>query len=258
MFITLAEVFAENMKKELNWFPTTFDDYLKFLSAAIKRQKELGCVALKSSCGYWRTLDFQWVSEDEARDVFNKKDTSPERYKHLQDYLQKYIFIECGKAGLPFQMHSGAGGVEGLFRENDPSLIDKFLWLPEVRNTKVVILHGGFPYCREAGMMCASFGQSPRPVFLDLSIMWMDHPTPNARSLVRTLREWLEIGIAPKLMYGSDGTSPQKLVISAMNFREDLYTALKGMIDDGSINENQALLMAGQILRGNAEAVYKV
>jgi uncharacterized protein len=256
MFITLAEVYAQNMKKELNWFPETFDDYLKFLTAAINRHKELGCMALKSSCGYWRSLDFQWVREDEARDVFNKKDTSPERYKHLQDYLQKYILVECGKVGLPYHMHSGNGGVEGFFKENDPSLFDKFLWLPELRNTKVILLHGGFPYCREAATMCARSGQAPRPVYLDPSIMWMDHPTPHARYLVNTLREWVEMGIASKLIYGSDATSPQKLMLGAMNFRGDLSTALKGMIDDELISEDQALSMARQILRGNAESVY--
>jgi predicted TIM-barrel fold metal-dependent hydrolase len=88
--------------------------------------------------------------------------------------------------------------------------------------------------------------------------MWMDHPTPNAASLVRILREWLEMGLAPKLMYGSDATSPSRLWLSAMNFREDLYIALKGMVDENLISEGQALSMAEQIMKGNAEAVYKL
>ena len=143
-------------------------------------------------------------------------------------------------------------------RGNDPSLMDKILWHPELMNTTVIMLHGGFPYCRQAGYMCASFGQRPRQLYLDTSILWMDHPTPGALSLKHTLREWLEIGLSSRLIYGSDATSPFKLWMSAMNFREDLYTVLKDMIDEGLINEIQALSMAEQVLRGNSENVYKL
>ena len=256
LFLTMAETFAKNMKNEMNRHPDTFDDYLKFLSALIMRLQEFGCVALKSSSGYWRGLNFDLVSEEEARGIFESKNTEQGRYKRLQDFLLKYILMEAGKTGLPFQMHSGSGGVEGFAREGDPSLFDHLLWDMDVKSTKVIILHGGFPYCREAGFMVAGFGRRPRPVYLDMSVMWMDHPTPNAASLVHTLREWLEMGLAPKLIYGSDGTSPFRLWISAMNFREDLFTALKGMVDEGLISDNQALSMAEAILRGNAKDVY--
>jgi predicted TIM-barrel fold metal-dependent hydrolase len=258
LFITLAEVSAQNMKKELNWYPHSFDEYLNFITAVIKKLQEQGCVALKAFSGQWRGLDFEWVSEEEARSVFGSKDTKPERYKHLQDYLLKYILMKCSEIGLPFQMHSGAGGggEGGFTRENDPSLFDRLLWHPDVKTTKVVILHGGYPYCREAGFMVSGFGRRPRSVYLDTGIMWADHPTPNASYLVHILREWLEMGLSSKLIYGSDATSPFKLWMSAMDFREDLYTALKGMIDEGLISESQALSMAEQILRGNAETVY--
>jgi hypothetical protein len=257
LFVSLAETYAQNMKKELNWYPSSFDDYLKFLSAVIEKLHEQGAVAFKANSGYWRNLDFEWVSEEEARSVFESQDIGPERYKRLQDYLQKFIFIKCGELGLPFHMHSGAGGQEGFMRGNDPSLLDKILWHPELMNTKVIILHGGFPYCREAGYMCASFGQRPRPLYLDTSIMWMDHPTPGASSVKHILREWLEIGLSSRLIYGSDATSPFKLWMSAMNFRDDLYIVLKDMVYDGLITEGQAVSMAYKILRGNAETIYK-
>lgn len=258
LFIGMAEVSAQNMKNELDWHPTTFDEYLKFVTAVIKKYQELGCISVKTFTGQWRSLDFEWVSEEEARRVFETKDMRPDRYKTFQDFLLKYILIKCGEIGITFQMHSGAGGggEGGLMRENDPSLCDKLLWHPEVARTKVVILHGGYPYCREAGFMVAGFGRRPRPVYLDTGIMWADHPTPGAASLVNTLREWMEMGLSHRLIYGSDATSPFKLWMSAVCFREDLYKVLKGMIDEELISESQALSMAYQILRGNAEAVY--
>ena len=86
--------------------------------------------------------------------------------------------------------------------------------------------------------------------------MWMDHPTPGAASLRHVLREWLEWGIAPQLVYGSDATSPFKLWMSALTFREDLHTVLSGMVAEALITQDQALVMATQILRGNAQRIY--
>ena len=104
--------------------------------------------------------------------------------------------------------------------------------------------------------MVSDTARRPRQLYLDISLL-MEHPSsPNA--MVGVLREWLEMGIAPKLIYGSDGTSPIKLWISAMNIRECLHLALKGMIDDGLINTMQALSMAEMVLYSNARKVYNV
>ena len=254
-FIRLAEVSTENLKKDLDWHPTTFDDYTHFLRAVAERLKALGCIAAKSSCGYWRGLDFELVNEAEARGIFDAKDNSPQRYKRLQDLLQIRFLEEGGRVGLVFQMHTGAGGQEGFMRENNPSLLDKLVWHADTKCT-LVMLHGGFPYCREAGFMVASFGQRPRPLYLDTSIMWMDHPTPGALSLRNVLREWLEWGIAPHLVYGSDSTSPFKLWMSALTFREDLTAVLGAMVGESLLGEDQALAIAYQVLRGNSEKIY--
>jgi len=88
--------------------------------------------------------------------------------------------------------------------------------------------------------------------------MWMDHPTPGAQSLKNVLREWLEWGIAPQLVYGSDATSPFKLWISALTFRADLCAVLSDMVKESLVTEDQALTMAHQILRGNSERIYSL
>jgi hypothetical protein len=256
-FIKLAEFCAESLKKDLDWHPAAFDDYLKFIAAVVEHLKDIGCIALKSSCGYWRGLDFEVVGEDEAREIYDAKDNSPARYKRLQDFLQIRVMWECGRVGLPFQMHTGAGGQEGFMRGNDPTLLDKLVWHADTNRCTMIMLHGGFPYCREAGFMVASFGQRPRPLYLDTSIMWMDHPTPGAQSLKHVLREWLEWGIAPQLVYGSDATSPFKLWMSALTFREDLHAVLRDMVAESLITEDQALATANQILRGNSEEIYR-
>jgi predicted TIM-barrel fold metal-dependent hydrolase len=253
----MAETFIKNMQSHFDGYSTSFDDYLKFMFTIMEKIREQGCVALKMAFGYWRGINVDVVSEDEARSVFEAKDVSSERYKRLQDYLLRRILAKASEIGLPVQIHSGCTGVESFMKESDPSCLDKLLWFPDVRPARVVLLHGGYPFCREAGFMVSAWGRSPRQLYLDLSLIWMEHPC-SPYALVGTLREWLEMGLASKLIYGSDGTSPFKLWISAMDIREALYIVLKGMIDDGLISESQALSMAEQILRGNAETVYRL
>ena len=139
-------------------------------------------------------------------------------------------------------------------KECDPSCLDAFLWLPDIRQAKVIILHGGYPFCHEAGFMACHIW-NVRKTCLDVSWFgWGHFSSPNA--LVSPLREWLELGIVRRLIYGSDAGNPVQLWVSAMNFREALFRALKGMIDDGLIDETQALSMAELVLRGNAKSVY--
>jgi hypothetical protein len=256
LFITMAEIFVKNMQQQLNWYPTSFDEYLKFLAGVMEKLHEQGCIALKMAFGHYRDLTTDVVNKEEARDIFNSKDTSGRRYIRLQDYLLKFILAKAGELGLPVQIHTGATGIEIFTKESDPVCLDKLLWLPELSSAKVVLLHGGYPFCHEAGFMVSDTARRPRQLYLDISLL-MEHPSsPNA--MVGVLREWLEMGIAPKLIYGSDGTSPIKLWISAMNIRECLHMTLKGMIDDGLIDTTQALSMAEMVLRSNAKKVYNV
>jgi predicted TIM-barrel fold metal-dependent hydrolase len=255
-FLLMAESFAKGMHKQLNWYPKLFDDYLKFISVAIEKLREQGCIALKLNHAYWRDIKVGAISEDEARDVFKSKDASPICYKHLQDFLIRRIMVKSAELDMPIQIHTGGIGQERSMREGDPSCLDGFLWLPDLRQAKVVLLHGGYPFCQEAGFMVSRMW-SQRRTCLDISWMWWGHfSSPNA--LVGILREWLEMGIVRRLIYGSDARNPHQLWMSAKNIRKALYLALTGMMNDGLIDENQALFMAELILFGNAKTLYKL
>jgi len=256
LFITIAELLVKNMQKQLNWYPSSFDEYLKFLFGVMQKMQEQGCIGVKLAFGHYRDLTTDIVGEEEARDIFNSKDNSTKRYNRLQDYLLRFMLTKAAGLELPVQIHTGATGIEIFTKESDPVCLDKLLWLPELGSARVVLLHGGYPFCHEAGFMVTDTARRPRQLYLDISLLMEQPGSPNA--MVGVLREWLEMGIAHKLIYGSDGTSPIKLCISAMNIRECLYMALKGMMDDGLINMAQALSMAEMVLRNNARKVYKI
>jgi predicted TIM-barrel fold metal-dependent hydrolase len=220
----------------------------------MEKLQEQGFVGIKFNNPYWRDIAVNVINEEDARDVFESKDSSPARYRQLQDFLMRKIVAKAAELNWPVQIHAGGPGAERPMNECDPSRLDAFLWLPDIRNAKVIILHGGYPFCHEAGYMACHIW-NVRKTCLDLSWFgWGHFSSPKA--LVNPLREWLELGIVRRLIYGSDAGNAVQLWISAMNFREALYLALKGMIDDGMIDETQATYMAELVLYGNAKTIY--
>jgi len=255
-FISMAESFTKSIYQDFASYPTSFDDYLNFISTVIEKLRALGFLAVKLNHAYWRDMTVNVVSEDDAREIFNAKDVSLYRYQQLQDFLMRKLIAKAAEVDLPVQVHAGGPGAERPMKECDPSCLDSFLWLPDIRQAKIIILHGGYPFCHEAGYMACHIW-SVRKTCLDISWFgWGHFSSPNA--VVSTLREWLELGIARRLIYGSDAGNPVQLWMSAMNMREALFLALKGMIDDGLIDETQALYTAELVFRGNAKSVYGI
>lgn len=254
-FVSVSECSVEILKEELNWNPTDFDDYLKFVSASVRWCKDKGAIAFKSSCNYWRGLDFDFASEDEARIIYNNKDNSPANYKKLQDFLQVWILRECGQLGIPFHMHTGPGGQQGFGALSNPNQLEKLINQTPTGCT-FIMLHGGYPYCSEAGSMVASYVRSPHPLYLDTSMMWMLDPLLGSSFNRQALREWLEWGLAPRLIFGSDGLTPFSQWLSLITFRDDLTEILSDMVEKSMLSMDQALEAAYQILRGNAENIY--
>jgi predicted TIM-barrel fold metal-dependent hydrolase len=150
---------------------------------------------------------------------------------------------------------SGGGGYFGIAGAN-PALLEPLFNDPRLRKTNFVMLHGGWPYVREAGAML----QKPN-VYLDLSQEALTFPP---RTLALWLREWLET-FPDKVLYGTDGYPfsdsmgwEESLWIANGNARAALGLALTGMLQDGEIDRAGAEKIATMVLRGNAIALYRL
>ena len=77
----------------------------------------------------------------------------------------------------------------------NPLLLEPVLNDPRLKATNFVLLHGGWPYVREAGALL----QKPN-VYLDMSQQALVFP---ARTLAGWLREWLET-YPEKVLFGTD------------------------------------------------------
>jgi hypothetical protein len=239
--------------------PGNFDDYLTFISHRLEVFKSQGAVALKFELGYLRDLNISAPQREAAERVYaiysQSSEPSPDEYKLLQDFLFRYIAREAGRLNLPVHIHCALGGGSYFRAANaDPLLLEPLFNDPALRKTKFVLLHGGWPFAREAAAMILK----PN-VYLDYSaFMYLTYPVEGARAV----RQYLEA--APqKVLYGSDASPFTNTVgwaetdwIGAHVAREELGLALTGMLQDNEITLDRAKQIGRMVLRENARQLY--
>ena len=251
----------------LQHLPPTLDAYLaQVVLPTLQRQKAGGAIAIKFELAYLRDFNFADVPHDQAAAIYARYAAgtsakggstapTPADYKPLQDFLFRTIAIASGRLGLAVHLHGMAGGgryfsIAGV----DPLLLEPLLNDPRFGNTNFVLLHGGWPYVREAGAML----QKPN-FYLDMSQQALLF---SARTLAGNLREWLEL-YPEKVLFATDAYpySPasgweESEWYGSGNARAALGLALTGMLHDGVITEPRAAELARMVLRTNAEHLY--
>ena len=247
-------------KAGLSVMPKTLGGYLeRVVTPTLERQKAGGAVAEKFEVAYLRGFDFGDPPRTEAEIIYARWVAggvpSAADYKVLQDFLFRYIALECGRLGMPVHLHTmaGGGGYFGIAGGN-PMLLEPLFNDARLRKTKVVMLHGGWPFVREAGALL----QKPN-VYLDLS---QETLTFSPRTLAGWLREWLET-YPEKVLFGTDGYPysdalgwAESTWMAARNGRLALGLALTGMLRDGEVSRARAEAIAVEVLRGNATGLY--
>lgn len=84
-----------------------FDTYLKKVEEKIKEKIDQGCVALKSSLPYDRSIGFVERTYDEAKQGYHNLRCTKEDVVAFQDYIYFYICKIAAKYDIPFQNHTG-------------------------------------------------------------------------------------------------------------------------------------------------------
>ncbi len=240
--------------------PPTLDGYLRnVVTATLERQRAAGAVAEKFEIAYLRSFDFTdppraAVEKTYARWIAGGR-PAPAAYKLLQDFLFRYIAIECGRLGMPVHLHV-LGGVGSYFSVAgvNPLLLEPLFNDRRLRKTNFVLLHGGWPYVRET----AALLQKPN-VYADISCQDILFP-PHTQA--QWLREWLEF-VPDKVLFGTDAYGfsadmgwPEAAWIASHDARLALEIALTNMVADGEISSRRAVEIAALVLRGNAQKLY--
>ncbi|MGA2190763.1 MAG: amidohydrolase [Steroidobacteraceae bacterium] len=241
--------------------PATLGEYLeRVVTPTLERHKSRGAVAEKFEVAYLRSFDFTdparaGVEQTYARWVGGGL-PDPAQYKLLQDYLFRYIAMECGRLGMAVHLHA-LGGFGSYYSINggNPLLLEPLFNDPALRKTNFVLLHGGWPFVREVGALL----QKPN-VYADISSQSL---TMSPHTQAQWLREWLEM-VPEKVLFGTDGYPssdelgwPESTWIASRDARQALGIALTGMLDDHEISRPRAGELAGMVLRGNAQRLYE-
>lgn len=234
--------------------PATLDEYLdKVVRATLERHKKGGAIAEKFEMAYLRPLDIGNPSKAEAEKYYS---TGTGDYKALQDYIFRFIAVECGRLGMAVHFHAAAGG-GGYFNVGggNPMLLEPLFNDPTLRKTNFVLLHGGWPFGRQLTALLTK----PN-VYTDFSQqVFTNYP----RDVSESIRAWLEY-VPEKVLYATDAypfAPPESgweeaAYIGDKTGREALGIALTGMLRDGEITRERANELARMVLRDNARKLY--
>ena len=240
--------------------PETFRDYLFFLVHSLEENKRRGGVAVKFEASYFRSLSFGDPGGETIEPIYRKYHNggvpTAEEYTRFQDFIFRHLIIAASALKLPVHIHTSAGGGDYFnIRGVNVLNLEHVVRDPKHRETTFVLIHGGYPYDREA-MMLASM----KNVYLDSSATELIlYPT----EFKNILRRWLEY-YPEKITFGTDAFPYNDALgveevywMGVQTSRTALAAALAEMITAREITEPQAMTMAHGYLHDNAAALYK-
>jgi uncharacterized protein len=262
VYVPLQEKMLSRYKKMegVETLPADLTGYEDFIrrTLADNQQKRSG-VAIKFEAAYFRSLYFTDPPRDTAAAIYAKYHAggvpSPEEYTTFQDYVFRLLIDQAGKLRLPVHFHSAVGiGDYFSLRKGDVLNLENVLRDPRYRNVIFVLLHGGWPYEREAALLTAV-----KNVYLDTSFQ-SEFLYP---SIFKNVLKQLLTLYPEKMMYGSDAFpfnealgAEESFWLSARTTRTALAAALAELVSEGALTEEKALQLAHGYLHDNAAHLY--
>ncbi|GAC1434267.1 MAG: hypothetical protein NVS1B11_17630 [Terriglobales bacterium] len=262
VYIPLQEKMLHRWMQQENVsrLPPNFSAYLSFVSRTLEENQKKGGIAMKFEVAYFRTTKFGDPTREQAEEVYKSfvggGVPSPEEYKTFQDYVFRYLIVEGGRLHMPVHIHS-AVGIGDYFSLSESGImnLENVLRDPRYSGTTFVMIHGGYPFEREAIWLAAV-----KNVYMESSYQELVmYPSEFKHSL----KQWLET-FPDKITFGTD-CFPYNEVLGAeesywlgnQSARQALAAALAEMVSMGEISEAKALQMAQAYLHDTATNIYQ-
>jgi uncharacterized protein len=262
VYVPLQEKMLARFKKQegVEGLPEDLTGYEDFIRRTMTdNQQNHGAVAIKFEAAYFRSLYFADPPRAHAQAVYNKYRAggvpTEGEYQQFQDYVFRVMVEQAGKLQLPMHFHS-AVGIGDYFSLHDGNVLnlENVVRDPRYKNVTFVLIHGGWPYEREAALMTAV-----KNVYLDTSLQTeMLYPS-QFKDVVKQL-----ITLFPdKMMYGSDAFpfnealgAEESMWLAARTTRTALAAALAELVEEGALTEAKAMELAHGYLHDNAVKLY--
>ena len=228
-----------------------FGEVLEAFRAELDSQaRRPGFAFFKSIIAYRTGLSIRPVSDAEGAAAWSEhRAYGDAAEKTVRDFLFRVACAKAREHGVPFQLHTGHTSHVNAWPNVNPILLAPVLGEPAIAATSLVLVHGGYPYCTEAGYLTSVFPN----LALDLSLMipWA------SVGIARRIEQVLEAAPTAKVMYGSDSINlPEMNWLGALVGRRALGKVLRGFAADGTCTAAEADEIGADILRRNAERIY--
>ncbi|MGI8913271.1 MAG: amidohydrolase family protein [Chloroflexota bacterium] len=170
--------------------------------------------------------------------------------KPVIDFFALRALRHAARQGLVVQFHTGYGDPDLDLREATPLHLRPVLEDPAYRDAVFVLLHGAYPYTREAAYLAAVYPQ----VYLDVSTSL---PPLGSAEIEAMLSQALAVAPVSKVLLSSDGARiPEHHVLGALNARRALGVVLQRAVQAGDIAAADAPLLAAWPLHRTAATIY--
>jgi predicted TIM-barrel fold metal-dependent hydrolase len=255
-FIGSYEYELQKWKEKYGYEEKDYNNYVQFAYSVLEGFIKEGVVGFKFSISYARSTYFEKTDPKLGQELYeNAREGNIESYNKLQDLLFWTVMRKIAELDMPVQFHFAI--TDNYVDYFDPLNLANILADEQLKNAKIVILHGGYPRFTNAETLALG-GLTPNNVYIDFSgrIMFANHP----KIIAKMLRTWLEKPVLwDKLLYGSDTLWGERyLYTCAKTARDAVYFALESMIDDTIIDEETAIVIAKKLLRENSNKLYRL
>jgi len=261
VYIPLQEKMLARYKKQMNvaGLPADLAGYEDFVRRTVRENQKSGGVAMKFEAAYFRTLYFSNPPRERARAIYERYRSagrpSADEYREFQDYIFRVLVDEAGQLGLKVHFHTAVGiGDYFSLRQGNVLNLENVLRDPRYGNVTFVLLHGGWPYEREAALLTAV-----KNVYLDTSLQSeMLYPSQFKEVLKQLLTLYPD-----KMMFGSDAFpfndalgAEESFWVAVGTSRMSLAAALAELVSERALSTERALELARLYLHDNAAKLY--
>jgi uncharacterized protein len=261
VYIPLQEkILRRNLQQSgLQKIPAGLPVYLAFISQLLEHNRKNGAIAMKFEVAYLRPVKFGDPPSEQAAAIYAKYQAggipTETEYLVFQDYVFRYLLAEAGRLRLPVHIHTAIGiGDYFNLQEGNVMNLENVLRDPRYSNVTFVLLHGGYPYERQAIWFAAR-----KNVYLDSSLMEL---VLFPSQFKEALKQWLEL-FPDKIMFGSDSFpyndvlgSEESYWLAVRSARTALAAALAEMVAANEVTESKALALAHAYLHDTAMQMY--
>jgi len=261
VYIPLQEKMLARYKRQMGVEATPADlaGYEALVRNTMADNQKRGGVAMKYEAAYFRSLHFSDPPREKAEAIYARYHAggvpSPEEYRIFQDYIFRVMVDQAGKLRLPLHFHTAVGiGDYFSLQQGHVLNLENVLRDPRYKNTTFVLVHGGWPYEKEAALLTAV-----KNVYLDTSFQSeLLYPS----QFKEVLKQLLTL-FPDKMMYGSDAFpfndalgAEESFWLAAHTTRTALAAALAELVGERAITEDKALELARLYLHDNAAKLY--